>query len=130
MESPAIAITFILILISWITYPTLKWITNGIQDMTQYPIPHETSESQTLLERINDLMERMDDLIIVNRLHFNEFRKDIISIQTTEMNEFRNRIHLLEDRMNSISSTVLKLNDTIQQMKQQDATCKSGYTTQ
>ena len=72
MDSSTIAISFLFILISCITYPTIKWITNGIQDMTRYPIPHETSESQTLMERINDLMERMDDLVIVNRFQFND----------------------------------------------------------
>jgi len=93
--------------------------------MNQYPVPQETSDSQTLLEELNDLRERMDDLIIISRFRFRDFREDIISIQSQDMNEFRNRIHLLEDRMNSVSSSVLKL---FQQMEQQDATCKSSYT--
>ena len=120
-----ITVSILFILISWITYPTIKWITNGIQNMTQYPVAQETSDYHTLLEELNDLKERMDDLIIINRFRFHDFREDIISIQSQEMNEFRNRIHLLEDRMNSISSSVLKL---FQQMEQQDATCKSGFT--
>ena len=125
MDSFAVSISFLFILISWFTYPVLKWVTNGIQNMNQYPVPQETSDSQTLLEELNDLRERMDDLIIISRFRFRDFREDIISIQSQDMNEFRNRIHLLEDRMNSVSSSVLKL---FQQMEQQDATCKSSYT--
>ena len=82
--------------------PSLKRFITDLLSLCNYPLREEALNQ--LDKKIKETNERITDLVIMQRFRYQDLKNELD--KTIEQNEFRNRIHCLEDRVTTLSEKI------------------------